>query len=121
MTMLQAILAFVTHPLFVSLWLATSGLLLITLLQIVLPKVAPETNATARGIRDGLITVAVSVMIVPVITNVWAERRDQQNENRRVRAAHLDRLRKTLQTDVGQAVAFSDSFRRSWGPYIGVR
>jgi hypothetical protein len=79
--------------------------------QVAFAKLTPEQEKRwpAFGVA-ALLTVLPAVVVVPTINNLWAERPDEQNEERarkrdlerqrqEVRNQHLERLRRLLRSD----------------------
>ena len=87
--------------------------------QIAIANLTPEdaNKRPALGVAI-FITVVTAVVAAPTITNLWAERRDVQNEQRarqrdresqrrQVRDVHLERLRPLLLADSKQLLQLS--------------
>jgi hypothetical protein len=108
------------HPVTVTLLMSAVLIALHVVGQIAIAKLTPEEAKKWPVLAQAaFITVLTSVAVIPTITNLWAERRDEQSERRaqqrdrdsqrlQVRAAHLDRLRPLLLSDSRKLLQLSN-------------
>jgi hypothetical protein len=102
---------FLLHPVTMTLVMSAILVTLQVLGQAALAKLTPEQATRWPALAlPALLVVMTSIVVVPTINHLWAERRDVQNEERvhhrdldaqrrEVRDAHLDRLRPLLLSD----------------------
>jgi hypothetical protein len=100
-----------THPVSVTILMLAALVSMQAAGQIAIAKLAPEQGKGWAALAlTALTATAIPVAVAPTLTNLWAERRDEQNEQRarqreserqqrEVRAAHLERLRPLLLSD----------------------
>ena len=101
--------------------------------QAALAKLAPEQAKQWPALaHTALMGVLLTVVVVPTVNNLWAERRDVQNEQRArqlalenrgqdVRDAHLERLRPLLFSDGKQLLELSSRLAHEHAAMSGFR
>jgi hypothetical protein len=104
-------MGFFLHPVTATLIMAAIIIALHVTGLIVIARLTPEEAKKWPAVTHTVfITVLTGVVVIPTITNLWAERRDNRNEQRaeqraresqrlQVRDAHLERLRPLLLSD----------------------
>ncbi|HLG55206.1 MAG TPA: hypothetical protein VI485_07735 [Vicinamibacterales bacterium] len=107
----MALMEFLLHPVTATLIMSAILIALQVLGQAALARLAPEQAKQWPALaHSALMGVLLAVVVAPTVTNLWSERRDEQNEQRarqreverqqrEVRDAHLKRLRPLLLSD----------------------
>ena len=107
----MVVMEFFLHPMTATLVMSAILIAMQVLGQVALARLTPEqAKEWPAYAHTALMAVLLAVVVVPTVNNLWAERRDEQNEQRarqrederqqrEVRDAHLERLRPLLRND----------------------
>ncbi len=111
---------FFLHPVTLTLVMSAVLIAMHVVGQIAIANLTPEDAKKWPALAQAIfITVVTAVVAAPTVTNLWAERRDVQNEERarqrdresqrrEVRDVHLERLRPLLLSDSKQLLQLSN-------------